>query len=92
MKFSVISTVLAATFAASSLAATSDTADPGEVLRLDDYLVKTNPATFDQKAPAVTQQVLGSDLKELNLATKVGDLRNLPNLFIRERTFFAEIN
>ncbi|MBK9989858.1 MAG: TonB-dependent receptor [Verrucomicrobia bacterium] len=52
---------------------------------LDDYLVETNAATFDKKAPAVTQQVLGSDLKSFNLATTVGALRNLPNLFIRER-------
>ncbi len=53
--------------------------------RLDDYLVETNPATFDKKAPAVTQQVLAADLKALNLTTTVGALRNLPNIFIRER-------
>ena len=85
MKFPLFSLLVTATFAASSLAATSDSAEPGAILQLDDYLVETNPATFDQKAPAVTQQVLGSDLKELNLATTVGALRNLPNLFIRER-------
>ncbi|MDQ5980661.1 MAG: iron complex outerrane recepter protein, partial [Verrucomicrobiota bacterium] len=66
-------------------AATTEIPDLTETLRLDDYLIETDPATFDQKAPAVTQQVLGSDLKKLNLATTVGALRNLPNLFIRER-------
>jgi iron complex outermembrane receptor protein len=55
------------------------------IVKLDDYIVETNSATFDQKAPAVTQQVLAADLKSLNLATTVGALRNLPNLFIRER-------
>jgi len=64
--------------------ASADSADSA-LVKLDDYIVETNPATFDQKAPAVTQQVLGSDLKALNLATTVGALRNLPNLFIRER-------
>lgn len=54
-------------------------------VRLDDYIVETNPATYDQKAPAVTQQVLASDLKGLNLATTAEALRNLPNIFIRER-------
>ena len=46
---------------------------------------KIDPATFDKKAPAVTQQVLGPELRALNLATTVSALRNLPNLFIRER-------
>lgn len=85
MKFPFFPLLVTATFAASATAATFDSTDPGEILRLDDYLVETNPATFDRKAPAVTQQVLASDLKELNLATTVGALRNLPNLFIRER-------
>src|SRR3954469_1136647 len=66
-------------------AADSSLEAEGPTLRLDDYLVETNPATFDQKAPAVTQQVLGSELQALNLATTVSALRNLPNLFIRER-------
>ena len=57
----------------------------GPTVHLDDYIVETNVATFDKKAPAVTQQVLGRDLKQLNLATTVGALRNLPNIFIRER-------
>ncbi len=65
--------------------AAPDAGGSGTLVKLDDYIVETNPATFDQKAPAVTQQVLGSDLKALNLATTVGALRNLPNLFIRER-------
>jgi len=85
MKFPLITLFTTATFAATALAATPDPVDPGEVLRLDDYIVETNPATFDRKAPAVTQQVLASDLTELNLATTAGALRNLPNLFIRER-------
>ena len=57
----------------------------GPTQHLDDYIVETNPATFDKKAPAVTQQVLAADLQALNLTTTVGALRNLPNIFIRER-------
>lgn len=55
------------------------------IQRLDDYLVETDPASFDRKAPAVTQQVLASDLKTMNLSTTAAALRNLPNIFIRER-------
>lgn len=77
--------LITATLATKQMVAAPASAQSGEVLRLDDYIVETNPATFDQKAPAVTQQVLGSELKAFNLATTVGALRNLPNLFIRER-------
>lgn len=55
------------------------------IQRLDDYLVETDPATFERKAPAVTQQVLASDLKAMNFSTTAAALRNLPNIFIRER-------
>lgn len=57
----------------------------GPAIHLDDYIVETSAATFDKKAPAVTQQVLARDLQKLNLATTVSALRNLPNIFIRER-------
>ena len=57
----------------------------GPPVPLDDYLVETDRATFDRKAPAVTQQLLAADLKSMNLSTTAAALRNLPNLFIRER-------
>ncbi len=60
--------------------------EPGpETVHLDDYIVETNSATFDKKAPAVTQQIVGRDLATQNLPTTAAALRNLPNLFIRER-------
>jgi iron complex outermembrane receptor protein len=59
--------------------------EPGPPVLLDDYLVETNPATFDRKAPAVTQQVLAHELKNMNVPTTASALRNFPNLFIRER-------
>ncbi|HEU5080996.1 MAG TPA: TonB-dependent receptor [Opitutaceae bacterium] len=70
--------------AAVSAADIADVAD-GPPVMLDDYIVETNPATFDLKAPAVTQQVVAADLKTMNLSTTAAALRNLPNLFIRER-------
>jgi iron complex outermembrane receptor protein len=75
--------------ACATCAATSDdvesvsSIDPIE--RLDDYIVETSPTTLDRKAPAVTQQVLASDLAALNLTSTVSALRNFPNVFIRER-------
>jgi iron complex outermembrane recepter protein len=57
----------------------------GALLRLDDYIVETNPATFRQKAPAVTHQILGEDLDALNLPETGDALQYLPNLFIRKR-------
>jgi iron complex outermembrane receptor protein len=57
----------------------------GSVNILDDYIVETSRTTLDRKAPAVTQQVLAEDLRALNLTTTVNALRNLPNIFIRER-------
>lgn len=57
----------------------------GPPVLLDDYIVETNPATYDHKAPAVTQQIVGPELKTMNLSTTAAALRNLPNLFIRER-------
>ncbi len=85
MNFRLTSLFLLSAVAATAATAEPPAAAPGDVLRLDDYIVETNPATFDQKAPAVTQQVLGADLQAHNLATTVSALRNLPNLFIRER-------
>ena len=57
----------------------------GPVQTLDDYIVETSRTTLDRKAPAVTHQVLAEDLRALNLTTTVNALRNLPNIFIRER-------
>ncbi len=69
----------------SALAAQADTAAGSEIVYLDDYIVETSTSTFDKKAPAVTQQVLARDLVAQNLPTTASALRNLPNLFIRER-------
>ena len=55
------------------------------IVVLDDYLVETNPATYNQKAPAVTHQMLGPDLAALNLPETGDALQHLPNLFIRKR-------
>src|ERR1043166_7332199 len=60
-------------------------------VRLDDYIVETNRATFDQKAPAVTIQALAEDLRELNLTTPEDALKNLPNIYVRRR-FIADKN
>ncbi|HVU34563.1 MAG TPA: TonB-dependent receptor [Opitutaceae bacterium] len=76
--------VLAVALSTFAFAAETDPSDAPPV-RLDDYIVETNPATFDQKAPAVTQQALAIDFQGLNLATTAETLRNFPNLFIRER-------
>lgn len=65
---------------ASSLS--SEAHDGGQ---LDDYLVETARAAFDRKAPAVTQQWLAADLRNVTLTTTAGALKNFPNLFIRER-------
>ena len=74
------------TFLASSASALDlDHFADGPPVPLDDYLVETDRATFDRKAPAVTQQLLAADLKSMNLSTTAAALRNLPNLFIRER-------
>ncbi|MDX2186077.1 MAG: TonB-dependent receptor [Opitutaceae bacterium] len=56
-----------------------------EVVHLDDYLVETNPATYRLKAPAVTHQIMGDDLRALNLPETGDALQHLPNLFIRKR-------
>jgi iron complex outermembrane receptor protein len=57
----------------------------GPALRLDDYLVETNRATFDQKAPAVTVQILADDMRAVNLSTPEDALKNLPNFYVRRR-------
>ncbi len=76
-------TLAAAAPVAGSESATAAPADP--LVVLDDYLVETNPATFRLKAPSVTHQLLGSDLRALNLPETAVALNHLPNLFIRQR-------
>ncbi len=58
---------------------------PGDVLRLDDYIVETSPATYHLKAPSVTHQLLREDLTALNLPETGDAVQYLPNLFIRKR-------
>lgn len=55
------------------------------IVKLEDYIVETNPATFDQKAPAVTHQLVAADLAALNLPETGDALQHLPNLFLRKR-------
>lgn len=66
-------------------AAAADIAAEGPPVRLDDYIVETNPTTFSQKAPSVTHQLLREDLEALNLPETGDALQHLPNLFIRKR-------
>ncbi len=71
--------------AATAVALRAQPADPGGPLRLDDYLVETNSATYQLKAPSVTHQLLRADLAALNLPETGDALQYLPNLFIRKR-------
>lgn len=57
----------------------------GETVRLSDYIVETSQATYQLKAPAVTHQILSTDLEALNLPETGDALQYLPNLFIRKR-------
>ena len=58
---------------------------PAPATRLDDYIVETNRATFDQKAPAVTVQIFADDIRAVNLTTPEDALKNLPNFYVRRR-------
>jgi len=71
--------------AQTAIVSPADVRVPDTVIRLDDYLVETNPATYDQKAPAVTHQMTAADLAALNLPETGDALQHLPNLFIRKR-------
>lgn len=71
--------------AATANAPPGGASDDANIIKLDDYLVETNPATYDQKAPAVTHQLVASELAALNLPETGDALQHLPNLFIRKR-------
>jgi iron complex outermembrane receptor protein len=53
--------------------------------RLDDYIVETNRATFDRKAPSVTHQMFAADIEALNVPETGDAIQRLPNVFIRKR-------
>jgi iron complex outermembrane receptor protein len=84
-RFSFVRRAFPVAMVALSLQSMFAQADDEPAVLLDDYLVETRTATLHQKAPAVTQQLLALDLQGQNLATTAEALRNLPNIFIRER-------
>jgi iron complex outermembrane recepter protein len=54
-------------------------------VKLDDYIVETNATTLSSKAPAVTEQILASDLEAYNIPEAVDALNYLPDLYVRTR-------
>ena len=97
MKFPLISLLVTATFAASSLAATSDTADSGEILqrgtRARDrrFMAGSGPDKYtvgDFKATATLRKNVTASLGCGN----VGDDRYHVYHPMPERTFFTEVN
>lgn len=72
-------------FAAAASAAFSQSGPEEPLVELADYIVETNAATIDRKAPSVAHQILASDLGALNLPETAAALNHLPNVFVRQR-------